>query len=107
MTYMSLCVVMTDWGNLRDEIFSRTGFAPSVARVPHCHTYLSSSAEANTRHSSTDKVDSNVLGFVSALSASHIPQGAAPGRCRRPPALRALELLPPGHRRRWRLRYAL
>ena len=30
MTYMSLCVVMTDWGNLRDEIFSRTGFAPSV-----------------------------------------------------------------------------
>ena len=31
MTYMSLCVVMTDWGNLRDEIFSRTGFAPSVA----------------------------------------------------------------------------
>ena len=30
MTYMSLCVVMTDWGNLRDEIFSRTGFAPSA-----------------------------------------------------------------------------
>ena len=35
--YMSLCVVMTDWGNLRDEIFSRTGFAPS-AFIPHLHT---------------------------------------------------------------------
>ena len=30
MPYMSLCVVMTDWGNLRDQIFPRTGFAPSV-----------------------------------------------------------------------------
>ena len=29
MPYMSLCVVMTDWGNLRDQIFPRTGFAPS------------------------------------------------------------------------------
>ena len=34
MTYMSLCVVMTDWGNLRDEIFSRTGFAPSGPLTP-------------------------------------------------------------------------
>jgi len=30
MPFMSLCVVMTDWGNLRDQIFPRTGFAPSV-----------------------------------------------------------------------------
>eukprot|EP00964_Phaeocystis_antarctica_P120531 scaffold84268_cov75-Phaeocystis_antarctica.AAC.1 len=26
--YMSLCVVMIDLGNLRDQIFPRTGFAP-------------------------------------------------------------------------------
>ena len=30
MLYKSLCVVITDWGDLRDQIFSRTGFAPSV-----------------------------------------------------------------------------
>jgi len=30
MPYMSLCVVMIDLGNLRDQIFPRTGFAPSV-----------------------------------------------------------------------------
>ena len=29
MSYKSLCVVITDWGDLRDQIFSRTGFAPS------------------------------------------------------------------------------
>ena len=29
MPHTSLCVVMTDWWNLRDQIFSRTGFAPS------------------------------------------------------------------------------
>ena len=29
MPYMSLCVVMIDPGNLRDQIFPRTGFAPS------------------------------------------------------------------------------
>ena len=29
MSYKSLCVVPTDWGDLRDQIFSRTGFAPS------------------------------------------------------------------------------
>ena len=29
MPYMSLCVVMIDLGNLRDQIFPRTGFAPS------------------------------------------------------------------------------
>ena len=29
MLYKSLCVVPTDWGDLRDQIFSRTGFAPS------------------------------------------------------------------------------
>ena len=28
MPYMSLCVVMIDLGNLRDQIFPRTGFAP-------------------------------------------------------------------------------
>ena len=33
MPYMSLCVVMTDWGNLRDQIFPRTGFAPSAETV--------------------------------------------------------------------------
>ena len=27
---MFLSVVMIDWGNLRGQIFSRTGFAPSV-----------------------------------------------------------------------------
>ena len=32
MSYKSLCVVPTDWGDLRDQIFSRTGFAPSA---PH------------------------------------------------------------------------
>ena len=31
MSYKSLCVVITDWGDLRDQIFSRTGFAPSEA----------------------------------------------------------------------------
>ena len=30
MSYKSLCVVITDWGDLRDQIFSRTGFAPSA-----------------------------------------------------------------------------
>ena len=33
MSYKSLCVVITDWGDLRDQIFSRTGFAPSAAQV--------------------------------------------------------------------------
>ena len=31
MPYMSLCVVMIDLGNLRDQIFPRTGFAPSAS----------------------------------------------------------------------------
>ena len=39
MSYKSLCVVITDWGDPRDQIFSRTGFAPSVpgalGRPPH------------------------------------------------------------------------
>ena len=39
MPYMSLCVVMTDWGNLRDQIFPRTGFAPSAARGHTARTY--------------------------------------------------------------------
>ena len=30
---MSLCVVMIDLGNLRDQIFPCTGFAPSGARM--------------------------------------------------------------------------
>ena len=34
MPYMSLCVVMIDLGNLRDQIFPRTGFAPSAASEP-------------------------------------------------------------------------
>ena len=29
MSYMSIRVVMIDLGNLRDQIFPRTGFAPS------------------------------------------------------------------------------
>ena len=33
MPYMSLCVVMIDPGNLRDQIFPRTGFAPSAPRA--------------------------------------------------------------------------
>ena len=33
MPYMSLCVVMVDPGNLRDQIFPRTGFAPSAPRA--------------------------------------------------------------------------
>ena len=33
MPYMSLCVVMIDPGNLRDQIFPRTGFAPSDGRL--------------------------------------------------------------------------
>ena len=33
MPYMSLCVVMTDWGNLRDLIFPRTGFAKKTIAV--------------------------------------------------------------------------
>ena len=33
MPYMSLCVVMIDLGNLRDQIFPRTGFAPRVSLV--------------------------------------------------------------------------
>ena len=33
MPYMSLCVVMIDLGNLRDQIFPRTGFAPSDGRL--------------------------------------------------------------------------
>ena len=41
MSYKSLCVVITDWGDLRDQIFSRTGFAPSgapgiIAKAAHC-----------------------------------------------------------------------
>ena len=35
MPYMSLCVVMIDPGNLRDQIFPRTGFAPSVGQAVH------------------------------------------------------------------------
>jgi hypothetical protein len=35
MTYMSLSVVVIDLGNLRGQIFSRTGFAPSVGRRIH------------------------------------------------------------------------
>ena len=39
MSHVSLCVVMVDLGNLRDQIFPRTGFAPSGAisgpRAPH------------------------------------------------------------------------
>ena len=34
MLYKSLCVVITDWGDLRDQIFSRTGFAPSDIGLP-------------------------------------------------------------------------
>ena len=30
ISYMFLSVVMIDWGNLRGQIFSRTGFAPIV-----------------------------------------------------------------------------
>ena len=37
---------------------------------------------------------STVLDLVSALSVAQISHDAAPGRCRRSPALRALELLP-------------
>ena len=33
MLYKSLCVVITDWGDLRDQIFTRTGFAPSAKAV--------------------------------------------------------------------------
>ena len=29
LRYVLLSVVMIDWGNLRGQIFSRTGFAPS------------------------------------------------------------------------------
>ena len=35
MSYKSLCVVITDWGDLRDQIFSRTGFAPSDGTQAH------------------------------------------------------------------------
>ena len=28
-----MCVVMTDWGNLRDQIFPRTGFAKKTIAV--------------------------------------------------------------------------
>ena len=44
MPYMSLCVVMIDLGNLRDQIFPRTGFAPRDAtytEVTHFSTSLS------------------------------------------------------------------
>ena len=36
--HMFLSVVMIDWGNLRGQIFSRTGFAPSVS---HAHGTVS------------------------------------------------------------------
>ena len=33
---MFLSVDMIDWGNLRDQIFPRTGFAPSAAKARAC-----------------------------------------------------------------------
>ena len=40
MSYKSLCVVITDLGDLRNQIFFRTGFAPSA---PSCCCTLASS----------------------------------------------------------------
>ena len=62
MTYMSLCVVMTDWGNLRDEIFSRTGFAPSayLKHVTHSLT-LSESNSRSGSHKGLNLLRSNTL----------------------------------------------
>ena len=57
---------------------------PLVSPLPH----------HSRRGGQTPHSGSTVLDLVSALSVAQISHDAAPGRCRRSPALRALELLP-------------
>ena len=68
MPYMSLCVVMINLGNLRDQIFPRTGFAPRGGGPFDLRALL------------TFELFEDTLFSYSRCTHRWVPQGQRPGK---------------------------